>query len=626
MTSKTSWDKRAKECALVYKFALRTGKSLGITLFCLCMLIGPVILLLVWLQRFLSGQAIFFSDTMETALLQAELFMGLGFVWILLFMGNLFGYMHDRGAVDLFHALPLGRVPMLLGRFFAALTHLLVPMAAGLFLSAVLAALARGLANGLQFTEAPGIFRTYGEMLAVLVLMQFAFLAFSVFLCVCCGNTANTVLSILAINVGWCLLVLFGTLYLEQSLPGMPDYLGSMIGSFLFGSPVFGLFSPAAAGFASLVIAARTGAAYSPELFVWWAVFGVALFFLSLWLYQRRRSEAAGESFAFSVPRVVIRTFIALAAAILFGTAGAAVFGGGLSIVLMGIGLVFGHVLSEAVFQRGFSTEKKALPALGITAVGLAVAMVLVSTGGLGYVTRVPAAADVASIAFDTRYYSYIGDYSYVVEGEDPGQVHYTNDVLFTDPDDIAAVRDAQERAAKLIPGPYLPSNTYRQKNVNLTYALKDGSTFRCSYSIWEYPELQEVLDTMTKQENFKAAALLFSAVPADAVLSIGSDKVDVSLDPANGIQVTPEQLSGLQQAMLQDQDDILEISLTSDYVEDAHYLDMQCTGVISTAGNQTLEQAFHTQKPVHLNRVRFYFSESGAPHLTAVCKDLGLL
>lgn len=50
MTSKTSWDKRAKECALVYKFALRTGKSLGITLFCLCMLIGPVILLLVWLQ------------------------------------------------------------------------------------------------------------------------------------------------------------------------------------------------------------------------------------------------------------------------------------------------------------------------------------------------------------------------------------------------------------------------------------------------------------------------------------------------------------------------------------------------------------------------------------------------
>lgn len=326
------------------------------------------------------------------------------------------------------------------------------------------------------------------------------------------------------------------------------------------------------------------------------------------------------------MPQVVIRTFIALAAAILFGTAGAAVFGGGLSIVLMGIGLVLGHVLSEAVFQRGFSTEKKALPALGITAVGLAVAMVLVSTGGLGYVTRVPAAADVASIAFDTRYYSYIGDYSYVVEGEDPGQVHYTNDVLFTDPDDIAAVRDAQERAAKLIPGPYLPSNTYRQKNVNLTYTLKDGSTFRRSYSIWEYPELQEVLNTMTKQENFKAAALLFSAVPADAVLSIGSDKVDVSLDPANGIQVTPEQLSGLQQAMLQDQDDILEISLTSDYVEDAHYLDMQCTGVISTAGNQTLEQAFHTQKPVHLYRVRFYFSESGAPHLTAVCKDLGLL
>lgn len=621
MTSKTSWDKRAKECALVYKFALRTGKSLGITLFCLCMLIGPVVTGLLILRQLMGNglAGAFYTDNL--ALLQGEFYMGLGFLFIFLFMGNLFGYMHNRGAVDLFHALPLGRVPMLLGRFFAALTHLLVPMAAGLFLSALLTVLA----NGID-ADAWVIFRTYGVLLAILFLMQFAFLAFSVFLCVCCGNTANTVLSILAINVGWCLLVLFGTLYLEQSLPGLPDYLGSMIGSFLFGSPVFGLFSPAAAGFASLVIAARTGAAYSPELFVWWAVFGVALFFLSLWLYQRRRSEAAGESFAFAVPRVVIRTFIALAAAILFGTAGAAVFGGGLSIVLMGIGLVLGHVLSEAVFQRGFSTEKKALPALGITAVGLAVAMVLVSTGGLGYVTRVPAAADVASIAFDTRYYSYIGDYSYVVEGEDPGQVHYTNDVLFTDPDDIAAVRDAQERAAKLIPGPYLPSNTYRQKNVNLTYTLKDGSTFRRSYSIWEYPELQEVLDTMTKQENFKAAALLFSAVPADAVLSIGSDKVDISLDPANGIQVTPEQLSGLQQAMLQDQDDILEISLTSDYVEDAHYLDMQCTGVISTAGNETLERAFHTEKPVNLYRVRFYFSESGAPHLTAVCKDLGLL
>ena len=288
MTSKTSWDKRAKECALVYKFALRTGKSLGITLFCLCMLIGPVVTGLLILRQLMGNglAGAFYTDNL--ALLQGEFYMGLGFLFIFLFMG----------------------------------THLLVPMAAGLFLSAVLAALARGLANGLQFTEAPGIFKTYGEMLAVLVLMQFAALAFSVFLCVCCGNTANTVLSILAINVGWCLLVLFGTLYLEQSLPGLPDYLGSMIGSFLFGSPVFGLFSPAAAGFASLVIAARTGAAYSPELFVWWAVFGVALFFLSLWLYQRRRSEAAGESFAFAVPQVVIRTFIALAAAILFGTAG----------------------------------------------------------------------------------------------------------------------------------------------------------------------------------------------------------------------------------------------------------------------------------------------------------------
>ena len=106
MTSKTSWDKRAKECALVYKFALRTGKSLGITLFCLCMLIGPVVTGLLILRQLMGNglAGAFYTDNL--ALLQGEFYMGLGFLFIFLFMGNLFGYMHNRGAVDLFHALP----------------------------------------------------------------------------------------------------------------------------------------------------------------------------------------------------------------------------------------------------------------------------------------------------------------------------------------------------------------------------------------------------------------------------------------------------------------------------------------------------------------------------------------
>ena len=625
MTSKTSWDKRAKECALVYKFALRTGKSLGITLFCLCMLIGPVVTGLLILRQLMGNglAGAFYTDNL--ALLQGEFYMGLGFLFIFLFMGNLFGYMHNRGAVDLFHALPLGRVPMLLGRFFAALTHLLVPMAAGLFLSALLTVLA----NGID-ADAWVIFRTYGVLLAILFLMQFAFLAFSVFLCVCCGNTANTVLSILAINVGWCVLVLFSWIFLELSLPGLPDFLGVLPLLFLE-SPAYALLSPMAAGFSSLGVALFIDGGLAQHAFpiMWWAIFGVALFFLSLWLYKRRRSESAGEGFAFAVPRVVIRALIALTAAIVFGTAGAVYFGNAaISVGLLFVGLVLGHVLSEAVFQRGFSTQKKQLPALGITAAALVVAVVLVGTGGFGYVTRVPAAADVASIELDTRYFPYMPQLYYSVEGEDPSAPYISDSHRYaaeiSTPDEVAAVRDAQANAVQSLSGPFLPRETMLQKDFQLTYHLKDGGTFERSYSLYEYPEMHGVLDTIAAQTDFTAPILVFGAMPPESITS------GVNENGSNAVSLTPEQVSTLQKAFLEDQDDVIQTSIGLNGVpfeKALHTLSFYVPNSFPTAGNEILEKAFHTDKGVErLGSLDFSFTESGAPHLTAVCKDLGLL
>lgn len=122
-------------------------------------------------------------------------------------------------------------------------------------------------------------------------------------------------------------------------------------------------------------------------------------------LYQKRRSECAESSFAFSLPKNVIRFMIT------------AVTGLGLGLLLQSgtessgnffIGLIAGslaaHIVTETIYSRGFKQLKRSFVGYGVFMAVFVVTYAFLATGALGYDIRVPLAEDVASVTIEDPY------------------------------------------------------------------------------------------------------------------------------------------------------------------------------------------------------------------------------
>lgn len=561
MTSKISLADRWKECLWVWRWSLRKSRGVGAAFAVLALLAGPGYLGILVLQQqpeWSSGTSAMWA-VQTLSRVQGVLLSGLCLLFILILIGALFGYMHDKRAVDLFHALPLGRVPMLLGRVLASLALLWVPAAASLLLcAAILSAL---------FGSPAVFFGQYWGVLWRLMLMSFAALAFSVFVCVCCGNTFNTVLSIVAINICWFLVVYIGQLLLVTILPGMPS-AGLLSLSDLLQSPLYTLLSPGGA-----ILIAMTWM-QGPAFFAWWAVFGAALLVLAAVLYRRRKSEAAQSSFAFSVPRAVIRVLVTAAAG--FGTAFLLVWVlamPGMVLPGLAIGSVLGHVLTEAVFSRGFHTQKKALPAFGIYAACMAVIVALVATGGMGYVTRVPAAQDVAyvevtnadgGVFYGGPQYSTQSEWQEMTRGGNSAGLMHAMKYMVYQPEQVeqvAAAHRAWTQALEQNHRPYLSrvagGRAYDQSDcssIGLVYHLRDGRTLSRSYEMTAESALEALIDTVKRQPDYRTGALLMAELPPDSISRIAVSK------STEDLPLEPGRVADLQEAIRQDADAVLDV------------------------------------------------------------------
>ena len=145
MMSKTLFRKRSSEFLRMYRIAIRENAGIDLLLAVLLFLIFPMTVLVQQVNvrmsqtngKLLKELAEGYSNYLETAI---PLFgMTLLLVFTVVFSVSLFRYMHDSHSVDLFHALPVGRVPMLLGRWCAGMTLLAVPAAFNFFLLQVIA-------------------------------------------------------------------------------------------------------------------------------------------------------------------------------------------------------------------------------------------------------------------------------------------------------------------------------------------------------------------------------------------------------------------------------------------------------------------------------------------------------
>ncbi len=382
-----------------------------------------------------------------------------------------FGYMHKKRSVDFFHALPVGRDSLLLGRWAAGVTVLFVP----LMLNFLIVSMVGG-AYGISVTNASAL--PWKQMLWVM-LMGAAVFTSCIFFAVCSGTMFDTAVSVVGVNAGYPLLLFCSLTAAKMILPGLDFGLRGKVGALT-------AFAPFAAAFAPFI-----GGERSAGFLVWWILLAAAMLAGSVLLYNRRKSETAEDNFAFQLPKIVIRFLVTGMAGIGFGLV---LNSTGKNAFLIGVvaGSAISHVIIQAVYSRGFRGMAKSFRWYGVFAVCFAAFYGVLATGMFGYDTRVPDASEVQGVSVGTYFVagnqgsSPGAGYYFYPAGS--GEVSHKLDPELTQKDNILAVMEAQKNIIALYRSegfPYHLKDT-QGETFSVTYHLKNGGAVTRTYGYYD--------------------------------------------------------------------------------------------------------------------------------------------
>lgn len=381
-------------------------KHLGIAaIFTFLMFLAmPVVNLLSIIQNYITGLEadylfdIFLPEEMQSIFYLSEVFLiPTCIIFSIVLSCMLFNYMHSKVAVDTFHALPVKRSTIFLSKYFAGITLLNVPVILMVAITIIIHSVAVGMFAPQNFD-----FETIKIMLKFLlmfILTQTAFFTMTAFVSVNTGTIFDMVLSLFSINAAWPLLfVLFNSLF-SSNLYGYTSIIDY---------EVYFLFSP---------LARMITSSFEFDIFpiIWWIVFTVGLLFASVFMYNRRKSEVTGKSFAFKPMKFALLIIVPLISGMVLGLIFQIFVN---SNIIYFIGFILGsfaaHVIVQIIIARGFKGFAKSLIIYGSTVVGFAVFFIIICTGLFGYETRLPNAEKVegAYIAVSSDFHEdYVSSY-----------------------------------------------------------------------------------------------------------------------------------------------------------------------------------------------------------------------
>lgn len=430
----------------------------------------------------------------------------LSLLFLVAFSVTAFGYMHRRRSVDLFHALPIRRTPLLLGSLAAGYTVLVLVVTLNSLLCGIVGL---ALGAGKPFTF-PWLLSGIGYQLLLLA----AAMALTLFLMVASGTLVNAVLSGILLSVGWPILCFCGATIIQMTLPGstletsaevvtaMVPYLAIFM-PFLGYDPIISLLS-----FSAGDTGLYGDGSYNmcSLLVVWWCVFTVLLLAASILVYRKRKSEYAENSFSFPALRVVIQFLVSAA----FGLGCGVVFGDIFNqtwvfFLAVLIGSAVAHTVAQILWMKGVRRFQKSLPVYGVLMACLCLFFVGLATGGLGYVTRIPNPTQVESVTLEMPDYYYddsresylahnVGFYVWNDANNTDGALpeedaKYTEMELkprLTKQGNIEAAEEMHEAIIDYYSTPYLPfrNNLDRYDNYSciLRYQLSDGKSLERTY------------------------------------------------------------------------------------------------------------------------------------------------
>jgi ABC-2 type transport system permease protein len=530
MTLTTSSNKKLREFREIYLWSLKKVRGMSVLLALLIFMALPMILMIslnsnknyIGLDDPYKRLVSTYSSIVVTMSIMS---MVIALVFTAVISVMLFNYLHQKRSVDLFHSLPLGRVPMLLGRYCAGLTALLLPVLVNYVVVCIV-----GFSYGIDVEHS---FTFVAIKMLWFLLMLIAAMTFSVFMAICTGTSFDMMISILGVNAAYPLLILVGAEFTTRLLPGFST-------DFSASSTLLTALAPFVA--AVLPISTSDGNPASADFvtggfLLWWILFTLFLLAASVWLYQKRKSESAESSFAFPIPKIVIRFLITAVAGIGFG------------LVLMlsadrpsnfFIGLVTGslaaHIIVEAVYSRGFKQMKKSFSWYAVFALAFLVFYGVLATGCFGYDTRVPSADEVQSITFEEiprEYYEY-PDNTPIYSADDfrllakiTPKIQTTENI-----DKVLSLHKALTEENRKSFFPY-PINMKIGNGITVTYHLKDGGILKRTYpetepDLWK-SKIQNMAQQITEIKEFRETASILTYLEPEYIqsfaFSYGSDK-----------------------------------------------------------------------------------------------------
>lgn len=432
--------------------------------------------------------------------------------FVICFAGRSFSYMHTRRSVDLFHALPVKRTPLLMGKYLADLTVLLIPQGIG-------AALCTLICSVYQVPVQPFYF---WMKLGTMALLTTACFTFATLFMVVSGALPGAFLSMIFANLGWPITMGLAETCMYRFLPGYVSVMTDEIKM---------LFCPV--GALEQVLQSRGigyllgTSAFDDEIemsttqvsswfLIWWAVLTVAMLLAAIFYYNRRKSESAENYFSFPVIRGLLRGLISIAAGLQIGITLGDMFQSN-EAFLTGIllGAAAAHIVGQFILTHSFKEFWKTLPAFAASLGVVAVFLGCLYTGGLGYVHRIPNAADVERVDFylpssytDGSKEAYLSQRLGIEVSDSRDNFLCELLPVITEEADVE-VLEAFHKAVldARYTGPYLPyrDREYAASTFEVTYIMKDGSTLRRNYQFYILDTDTEMVDALATVQKLDA-------------------------------------------------------------------------------------------------------------------------
>lgn len=440
MTSTTSFREFFREWKALYVWNLRRSRGMSLLYFGLLLLAGPVLIFLT------SSVSASLGALESLAGVSAGLSMPLTMIFTLVFAVQRFSYMHNKRSVDLYHAMPVRRTPMLLAAWSASLTGLLLPLLADV----LLLLLANVLVAWGVFYNIPvaDIFSLFGSQM----FMAAVCLTFCMLMAICSGTVMDMVISIILTNCSYPLVILMTMVLGSWLLPGFDGNFSLTLLTALAPFPAM-IVAMLFAGDYTMYLFGSHYPMDIPSLFWgWWVVLFVVMLAASLWLYTRRKSESAESDLAFPAPKLLLRFLCSAAVGLLAGMAFFLVNNNTFSFF---IGFILfslmAHAVTEALYSRGLRRFVRTLPSYGAMVLCVVLLYLSAATGFFGYDTRIPQNVTSASIqgsAFGYENGSFSVEYSPVslCTWKD-GKILATRDqTIFQEPENIEIIKKIHQQ------------------------------------------------------------------------------------------------------------------------------------------------------------------------------------